>query len=371
MHKPQSIRSRRESGAVIFLVLIALVMLVAFGALVIDGSHIYAVNTKCQATADGAALAAAYELPDLVKAEAAAIDYGAKNMPVSDNGQVIQPDDVTFGKWNFSTRVFTPTVDPLEANAVRVTTNRSNDNGNPLPLTLGNALGFSTTNISRTATAAFGALGTWDLSLAQDVTGSFVNEIDEAKLADHGLLDCFSAGVDPRSTFGVISFTGHGQNLAPMLPIASGYPTLNTGINNIKDCSTGGPPCSGTDIAVGLEFALANLTNSSGLTPGAPQAIVLVTDGKPETSASGTHPWPTYTPAMLATLATQAADQVWSQGVSIFIVYYDGAHDPSNSAFLSTLVRGSGVFLSTPDPEKLPELLSSICGSIGPLRLVD
>lgn len=371
MKQPLCLHRRGESGVVIFLAAIALLMILAFGALVIDGGHIYQVNTKCQATADGAALAAAYELPDLVAAEAAALEYGMKNMPVSENGTVIQADDVVFGKWNFSTRTFTPTTDPLEANAVQVTTHRSNSNNNPLPLTLGNALGFSTTDISRSAIAAFGALGIWDLSLAQDVTGSFVDEIDQAKLADHGLLDCFLAGVDPRSTFGVVTFTGQGQNLTPMLPIGTSYNTLNAGISAIKDCQDGGPPCSGTDIAVGLQFALNNLNNSAGLTPGAPQAIVLVTDGKPEVSAGGSHPWPVYTANDLKNLATQVANQAWSQGVSVYIVYYDGSHDPTNSAFLSTLVRGSGVFLSTPDPEKLPELLSSICGSIGPLRLVD
>jgi Flp pilus assembly protein TadG len=362
--------ARREAGAVMLLVAIALLMLVGLGALAIDGSHIYMVNTECQATADAAAVAAAYMLPDQAASVAEAIEYAQKNMRPGDHGNVIQAEDVVFGSWDFVTRTFTPTTDTADVNAVRVTAHRTTSHDNPLQLTLANALGFTTADIARTATAAFGTLGTWDLALAQDVTDSFVAELHLAKDANHSLLECFSAGVDPDSTFGVVTFTGWGQSISPMLPIGSAFGTLSDAVDDISNCGTpGAPPCSGTDIAAGLASALQILQDSAAATPGAPQAIVIVTDGLPKESPLGSHPTATF--EELKTLASQQADTVWSKGVSIFVVFYDEFNDAAAADFLSSLVRGGGSFLSTPDPEELPDLLSGICGAFGPLRLVE
>jgi Mg-chelatase subunit ChlD len=140
-------------------------------------------------------------------------------------------------------------------------------------------------------------------------------------------------------------------------------------VNNIKSCgSTGAPVCSGTDIGAGLEGAVnVALNSSSGA--GVAKAIVMVTDGQPEPSPNGSHPG--YTVTQMKALATQWADNADAAGISVFVVFYDGDNNAQAKAFLETLVRGDGIFLSTPDPTKLADLLGGICGKLITLQLVD
>ena len=77
---------RRQLGAVMVTVLVALGGLLAFSALAIDGSYLWAARTQMQNAADSAALAAGRSLIDttgpsvtLAASEAAATDYGSRN----------------------------------------------------------------------------------------------------------------------------------------------------------------------------------------------------------------------------------------------------------------------------------------------------
>ena len=361
--------TRPKTGLVLVFVAILIVVLLAFSALAIDGGHMYDVKARCQATADAASLAAGKQLPDLTAARLAAQEYGTKNMDPALNGVVIGFSDVEFGAWNFNTRVFAPTMVASNVNAVRVTASRAASNANPVSLSFARAIGFSSADVRSSAVAAYASGTAWDVLLLQDVTASFAGELDLAKQADHNLLDCFASAAPPQSLFGIVTFTGWSHVVAPMIAIGGGFPVLDQAVENIRSCgSSGAPVCSGTDIAAGLEAAVGVMSGgSSGA--GVGRAIVLVSDGQPEPNSNGSHPG--QSAAALAALASQWADNAEAAGISINVVYYDGDNNPSALAFMRTLVRGGGVFLSTPDPNQLPNLLSGICRRLVQLRLVD
>ena len=68
-----------QKGSVIVLVTIALVVLVGFTALVVDGGSRYLTKSKLQNAADAAALAAAAKLPDAAGAKTEAKNYAFNN----------------------------------------------------------------------------------------------------------------------------------------------------------------------------------------------------------------------------------------------------------------------------------------------------
>ncbi len=122
---------RDESGSV--LPLVGLFMLVTFvvGAIVIDLGYQEALRSQMTAAADAAALAAVIELPSKSRAVDAALRYAEKNMPDAANGHVLFKDDIEFGYWDWTHRSFDSGGKPF--NAVRVTLRRSTENGNAAP----------------------------------------------------------------------------------------------------------------------------------------------------------------------------------------------------------------------------------------------
>ena len=122
---------RDESGSV--LPLVGLFMLVTFvvGAIVIDLGYQEALRSQMTAAADAAALAAVIELPSRSRAVDAALRYAEKNMPDAANGHALFKDDIEFGYWDWTHRSFDSGGKPF--NAVRVTLRRSAENGNAAP----------------------------------------------------------------------------------------------------------------------------------------------------------------------------------------------------------------------------------------------
>ncbi len=116
-------RASDNRGAILVFMAITLVLLLGFLALAVDMGYIYASQTKLQATADAAALAAisgASVGPDEMRARA--VEYALKNN-VYGNGVILEPSDVELGRWDSDTRTFTALSGEDEefANSVRVT----------------------------------------------------------------------------------------------------------------------------------------------------------------------------------------------------------------------------------------------------------
>lgn len=125
--------ARVEDGTMTVGGLIFTTVILMAGGLAVDVSNAYNQRTQLQATADSTAHAALYlrnysltATPD--DAKAAALAMGEENMPRSIFGRVLTANDIEFGVWNRTTRVFTP--DPTSRRAVRVQTHRDAAGGN-------------------------------------------------------------------------------------------------------------------------------------------------------------------------------------------------------------------------------------------------
>lgn len=340
---------RRRGVAAVFSVVI-LVVLLGFTALTVDVGHIYNVRAELQNAADAAALAGLQMLPDQSLALKTAQEYG--NMNHSRYGTILAASDVTLGKWDWDASTFTPGDTPV--NALHVYTHRSEKNGNPVGLFFAPLFGKHSTEVSASATAAIGRGQRWDIVITQDVTGSFVDEIDEARIADQNLLDCIRDNA-PETMVGLVTFTGYGQVVTGLKAVDLDYASLSTSIGKINNCGKSGmPPCSGTNIGAGLDEAIKLLSASTS--KDLPKAIVLVTDGMPSSSLKG------YTDSDLKIWAEASADKAHAQGISIYTLFYSG-NDKTIGAedFLAGLVRGQGTAHETADPSEIGDKLQEIC----------
>ena len=122
---------RDESGSVLPLVGLCMLVIFVVGAIVIDLGYQEALRSQMTAAADAAALAAVVELPSKSRATDAALRYAEKNLPEATNGHVLFKDDIEFGYWDWTHRSFDSGGKPF--NAVRVTLRRSAENGNAAP----------------------------------------------------------------------------------------------------------------------------------------------------------------------------------------------------------------------------------------------
>jgi len=143
---------RDQRGAVFIIVAVAMPVIFGAAAASIDMGHLLYVQSELRSAADAAALAATDELEDETAAKALAVQYGELNMPVSQNGNVVDPDDVILGNWSTDTSTFTAAGTPT--NAVQVTARRSTLNGNAVSLYFAKLIGFDTKNLSVLAIAS-------------------------------------------------------------------------------------------------------------------------------------------------------------------------------------------------------------------------
>ncbi len=343
---------KRRRGAVAILTLIILVVLLGFTALTVDVGHMYNVRAELQNAADAAALAAIQMFPDESLARKTARDFA--NLNYSQYGVVVGDSDVSFGYWDWDNSTFTDGGSPT--NAVHVYAHRSKKNGNAVGLFFAPIFGKQSTSISASATAAVGRAQRWDVVIVQDVTGSFVDEIDEARLADQSLLDCIHDNA-PETMLGLVTFTGFGATVTSLKSVDTQYSTLSTAIKKITNCGTGSmPKCSGTNIGAGLDEAIKILSASTS--KGLPKAIILVTDGMPASSSNN----PGYSDKALTDWANKSADTAHAKGISVFTLFYSGNDGtPGADEFLRNLVRGEGTAHETADPSQIGDELQAIC----------
>ena len=234
---------RDQNGAVAVIIAASLIFIMGFGALALDMSYGYSTRNMLQVTATASAVAAAYEIPDQSQSIATALAYAEDNMPAANHGMVLASNDVVFGQWDEGTKTWTPGATPF--NAVEVTTRRAAVNGNRLNLFLAPILGLESLDIATSAVAYAPPPTAWDVVLVQDVTGSFIDEIEDSKLADQALLDCVSSNF-VNARMGLTTFSGTAPTLenpevpphvlVPMLPVSgSGNPNYIAMSDAISD----------------------------------------------------------------------------------------------------------------------------------------
>lgn len=131
-------RSTRRRGKALLLLAVLMPLLFLTVAFAVEFAYLVRVRTTLQAAADAAALAAAADLADdPEQATQTALSYAQLNAP--DLGDLLKPDDVTLGSWDFESQTFTADAD--RPNAVRVFLRCSEANGNPAPLFFARLLG--------------------------------------------------------------------------------------------------------------------------------------------------------------------------------------------------------------------------------------
>ena len=364
---PQFVSFRDDCrGAVYIWTAFGIIGMLGFGGLAIDMSYFYVARNQLQTSADSAALAAAMRMSNTTEMKAEAKKYAQMN--VAGDNQILADADIQRGSWDFDSKTFS--AGGANANAVRVTTRMSQDNGNPVGTFFANALGFSNVNISTSAVAAYSTDDEWDVLVVQDVTGSFSAEIGDAREANHVLLDCLQQRTSGDSLVGMVTFTGVAQDYAPFDTMEMGYENLSNAIDALDSCGNGPmPPCSGTHVGAGMERALEMFTEVDAAEPerkeSSVRAMVILGDGTHNAKGPNGH----LTNQDLIDHANAMADQADDNDISIFTVFYDENDDDAGAAFFEDLVRGEGSALRTPDSADLPDLFASLCAQL-PLRLV-
>lgn len=380
---------RESDGAIAALSSVSLVVILGMGAFAIDMSYAYSERNRLQVAASAAALAAAPHLPNLSEATEKAVEYAEDNMPPETHGTVLDRSDIVLGNWDPATETWTEGDTPF--NAVEITTRRSTINGNRLELFLAPILGLGWLDMEARAVAYARAPSAWDVALVQDVTGSFADEIGDARVADQAMLDCVSTNFS-ESRMGLTAFTGTSHIMTPMLPVGqpehfSDYVQMSDAIDNLNACHPRGAPssppmpeCSGTHIGIGIERGIEQLDSYEPVPGVVGQALVIVGDGQPDTrnSASIDYGESTYfhvcggdcSDGDLAQMANLAADDAASKGYDIFVLFYDEGNDDAAAAFFEGLVRGAGEFRRTPNSDDLEDMMFELCSGFRDLQLV-
>ncbi len=142
---------REEQGTGTLMALFFVLISGVIGGLAIDFNKAMARRTHLQVTVDAVAHAALYTRERKTKEEAIAkaIEIASFNLPQSQNGNALLPQDIEFGVWDADTRVFTP--DETSKSAVRVSAYRILERENPVRNILLRMVGFDTFDLARSA----------------------------------------------------------------------------------------------------------------------------------------------------------------------------------------------------------------------------
>jgi hypothetical protein len=383
---------REQDGAIAAISAVLLIVILGFGAFAIDMSYAYSTRNLLQVTASSAALAAAPELPNQAQAIAKAMEYVEDIMPAANHGTVLVNSDVHFLNWDIGANDW----GTGEINAVEIIAKRSSDNDNRLDLFFAPILGLGFLDMEATAVAYAKVATAWDVALVQDVTGTFIDEIGDARDADQAMLDCVANNfVDAR--MGLTTFSGTAPTLSnpdvpphtfvPMLPVGvsgnlANYNALTDAIFAIQIPLWQNSYSSsyGTHVGIGIESAIEQLdsyTPDEGIIG---QAIVIVGDGKPQAlpNAQSFYPESDYygvcggdcSSSELGEMATLAANEAFSKGYDVYAIFYDEENDDVASDFYESLIRGSGQYRRTPNSDELEEMMFDLCNSLMDLQLV-
>ncbi len=123
---------RDEDGGYTIWGLTWFMVYLAIGGLAVDVTDAYRNQILLQSTADSASLAGVMSLPDEAGAVTEAVAYAEDNLNQTNNGVVLNANEVFVGNWDFTTRTFT--AGGADPNAVRVITRRGGQNNNPVAM---------------------------------------------------------------------------------------------------------------------------------------------------------------------------------------------------------------------------------------------
>lgn len=388
-----------EQGTIAILMAVCMTVFFGFAALGFDLAYVRYARLQLQNATDAAAHAA------LVRLRATANQGSARAMAKSVAAQnrvwgkalTLLDSEISFGSWDFSSKVFTQGVSP--GNSVQVNGTRSAVTGvnGAIKLTFGRILGKNSVDLGHTGTAAFRIRS---IVVAQDITGSFAGDIDAARAADVIMLDALRSYNVPADRIGMQLFTGDGSQFTALTNLQTNYnavraqwqgdgkassdPTKTSGITLcnkldldpavgapfnhpwVPHCSAGG---DGTNQGAAIKRARDQLLAQSQ--PYETRVIVLITDGEPA-CCTGAGAWPSCTTGGAcadgrAQYGVDMADAAYAAGINIFTVSFGAS--VSQAVYNASLARGIGEAYDTPDSSELGAILTVIAGTI-PISLV-
>ena len=267
-HRPE--KSRRGTTAVLTALLMTFVA--SMVAISVDIGNVCMVQTQAQAVADAAALAGARGLStSAAQAQSLAIACAQQNTANGKN-VTLTDSNIVLGTWNTTSRTMT-----VLTGSARSQANVCQVNISLTPSTFfARALGINSVTTGASATAG---AGRWDVVLCCDRTSSFSQDLAQAT---SGMLTVLSDmnQYTPNSSLGIVTFNGIAYTNASLQAVGANYTTLKTAINAIQDCASGGPPCSGSDLAAGMAAAVS-MFSAAGYNPplGTRKAIIFISDG--------------------------------------------------------------------------------------------
>lgn len=346
----------RRGATMLYTVLVMLALL-GICSLAVDFGYVSLVKTELRSALDAASLAGAGGLATSPAEARARAKAAAASNKVNGAPLTIQDSDIQLGSWNANTRQFTQfaVANESKATAIRITAPLRTSRGTQVNLFFARLLGKDFVEMQTSAVGAFAA--GMDVVIVQDVTTSFSDELADARAGDLAFLDSLYAR-GGTGGMGVVAFTGWGKTIAPLQKINANYTALTNAIKSLQLAgSTGMPKASGTDIAAGLEeslkvFGSYNNPSASG------RAIVLVSDGEPNASSSGSHP--KLSDSQLLTLAQQIANQAWAQKIHVYVVFYNESNSATAATKLKSLIRGDGAFVQVTVASDLPAAMETI-----------
>ncbi|MFT6142800.1 MAG: hypothetical protein ACJAZO_002095 [Myxococcota bacterium] len=405
--------------------IVALLMsvLLGFASFSLDWFRIRAADQQIQYAADAAALGAVIELSyggTQAQAILVADAILERNIVGEERGGI--SGEYTFGQYDWGNPNHDAAWNPngFPANGIRVIAARDDGSGRgEVPLYLAPTFGGpSSASVRGEAVAAIRAR---EICVVLDLTGSFLDEMDDAREAVLTFLDIVASQASPGDSICMVTFTG-GAELYTPLTLVSGnaddieddwqrlricdfgpehwqkgysvytyygtYPAFNDAIPWARDhpdmvgCNAGndlipGWPAdgvtngagaqpfwwsSGTNQSAGLTMAREILTTSDNDT--ARKVIVVISDGEP-TCVGGTGCTADRTDNGL--FQSQAAQD---EGMAMFSVSFNFPFNANQSAYMQSLATpGTSFFYETPASEELPRILEAIARTI-PTSLV-
>ena len=391
-------RRHRRRGNYAILVGLTASGVLGLGALAVDTSYVHLVEAQAQAISDAAAHAALVTLKltgDVDEARETAKTFVNAHQLVGRAAEVDEDADIVFGGWDFDLQEFDASATYI--NSVQVTVRKTDDsvNGSFSTLLMGM---FGTGHANAQATSpAIGAMRFREIVIVQDVTGSFAQEVGDARDADLAFLDAIYADDFPGDRIGMVTFVGSAVEYTGLEYVNDSYSSIRSDWEALDWCDRSyypfnyyGPPyyhvapnmmaCnyqnsyylpyydSGTAQGAGLDEAIDMLLSSGDQY--STKVIIVVSDGQPEcvyrSSDAAAEAACTSDREMDA---YDAADWAEENNISIFSVSFNDNYNATQSAVMEALVRGNGEFYETPDPSELPEILEDIAEKI-PIALV-
>lgn len=374
--------SGRKRGAVSGLVVVAMAALLGLVALTVDVGTLYVAKQQLQNGADAGALAAVGRIRWGVDEDAARVQAQqiAANNNVLGESLVLDDGDVVYGRIDDATGEFTAGYTAYqELPVVQVTARRTQGSaGGPVPLAFARIFGIESVDVSATAIGALSsgqhARSAVEIVVAQDVSGSFRQELNDAKAADNCLVDIVHDAPIAGDSMAVVRFRG--EVVRELGLSGGGIPgdtdTVHATIDAIQ---WGWELASGTHTGAGFAEAL-DIFEEQGCAD-SQQVIVLVSDGMCFGYGEwrwdeDTEDWVYYSEdhvtAERRQYAIDMADEAEARGIVIHTVTF--VQDPpdnyeygevgDDAEFNAALCRNGGLAFNTPDPDELAGILKAV-----------